>query len=64
MTPARKVAGYEQRAKGAVLRLECGHQVWVGGMEVRPLTHPCGQSPCYRPERAMGSGDGIYGGRS
>lgn len=49
----RRVTAYEQRPKGAFLKLECGHQSWVAGMEVRPLAHRCGQFPCYQPQKAM-----------
>lgn len=49
VTPARAVVGYLQQPDGATLRLDCGHERWVGGMCEDPEVWQCGQSPCYKP---------------
>lgn len=62
--PLRKVVGYEPKFGGMMLKLECGHGVFRGGMRVVPVQMPrgviasmevqCQTSPCYMMQRYWG----------
>jgi hypothetical protein len=52
--PMRWVVATELRRDGAIVKLECGHEMWRARMTFAPQNIQCQEFPCYRGERYMG----------
>lgn len=53
----RKVKRCQLVDGGAFLKLDCGHEQWLGGVTIETVIcarRPCLEGPCYQFEKPMG----------
>jgi hypothetical protein len=52
--PLRNVVGYKLSGRSNMfLKLSCGHELFVAGINYTPTVAYCQQSPCYQFQRSF-----------